>query len=104
MTVWNIEEVTGYKPKTTFWEDFSIADSFGAAAVLDTYSRAFKCWKDSYIYLTELVLVLNWKIWQWHDHNKTLASIYDRLWSEANDYAWEHLAGEELSYFYQTTD
>lgn len=23
---WNIEALTGYKPKTTFYEDFSIAD------------------------------------------------------------------------------
>ena len=26
---WNIEELTGYKPFTTFYEDFSIADAFG---------------------------------------------------------------------------
>lgn len=26
---WNIEAMTGYKPRTTFYEDFSIADHFG---------------------------------------------------------------------------
>ena len=31
--VWNIESETGYKPMTTFWQDFSIADAFGVAAV-----------------------------------------------------------------------
>ena len=25
---WNIEAMTGYKPRTTFYEDFSIADHF----------------------------------------------------------------------------
>lgn len=27
--MWNIESETGYKPRTTFWQDFSIADAFG---------------------------------------------------------------------------
>ena len=25
---WNIKELTGYEPMTTFYEDFSIADKF----------------------------------------------------------------------------
>ena len=29
MSKWNIEEFCGYKPITTFWDDFSIADVFG---------------------------------------------------------------------------
>ena len=57
--VWNIEAMTGYKPMTTFYEEFSIADNFGASAVKDTYKRAFRNWKDDYKYLTELVMVLN---------------------------------------------
>ena len=55
----------GYQPKTTFWMDFSIADKFGIAAIKDTYNRAFKEWKNNHVYLTELVMVLNHKIWQW---------------------------------------
>ena len=39
--VWNIEAMTGYKPRTTFYEDFSIADAFGGTAIRDTYCRAF---------------------------------------------------------------
>ena len=31
--MWNIESETGYKPRTTFWQDFSIADAFGGDAV-----------------------------------------------------------------------
>lgn len=34
---WNIESETGYKPRTTFWQDFSIADAFGGDAVTDTF-------------------------------------------------------------------
>lgn len=42
MIDWNIEALTGYVPKTTFYTDFSIADRFGTAAIEDTYRRAFK--------------------------------------------------------------
>lgn len=101
---WNIEELTGYKPITTFYADFSIADKFGPDAVKDTYKRAFEEWKDQYKYLTELVMALNWKIWEHHEHNETLARLYNKLWAEADQYACENLTGDELSYFYKTTD
>ena len=44
MTVenWRIEEMTGYKPMTTFYMDFSIADMVGVDAIKDTYNRIFK--------------------------------------------------------------
>lgn len=101
---WNIEETTGYKPKTTFYMDFSIADKFGAEAVKDTYNRAFESWKDDYEYLTELVLALNWKIWEHYGHNDELATLYNKLWETCDRYACENLRGEELQYFYKTTD
>ena len=52
---WNVESELGYKPITTFWEDFSIADKFGNEAVNDTFKRAFTEWKGNYAYLTEMV-------------------------------------------------
>ena len=94
----------GYEPITTFWDDFSIADVFGASAVKDTYKRAFNEWKTNYKYLTELVMVLNHKIWQHYQKNETLATLYDTLWREAYEWACDNLKGDELSYFYQTTD
>lgn len=100
---WDIEEY-GYTPKTTFWQDFSIADAFGTNAIQDTYNRAFNEWKGNYIYLTELVMVLNHKIGQWYQTNDAYAKLYDELWGKADEYACTHLKGEELSYFYSTTD
>lgn len=96
--------VNGYETQTTFWSDFSIADAFGIDAVKDTYKRAFNEWKTNYIYLTELVMVLNWKIWQHYEKNEPLARVYNELWAEADGYACENLKGEELSYFYRITD
>ena len=105
ITDWNIEEMTGYKPKTSFYRDFSIAEPFGEKGIRDTYKRAFKGWKTNYEYLTELVMVLNWKTWEHHDNgNRELSLLYYELWSEADEYATENLKGEELDYFYQTTD
>lgn len=93
-----------YETKTTFWEDFSIADHFGLAAIRDTFNRAFNEWKGNYVYLTELVMVLNHKIWQWHQHNERIARLYDELWQKAEQYACENLKGEELTYYFDTTD
>ena len=73
----------GYQPKTTFWMDFSIADRFGIKAIVDTYERAFKEWHTNHIYLTELVTVLNQKIWQGHEKNDTIAKVYDHLWRKS---------------------
>ena len=101
---WNIEEMTGYEPKTTFYEDFSIADWFGARAVKDTFRRAFGEWKDDVVYLTELVMALNWKIWEHYENNEPLARVYNELWTKADAYAVEHLKGDDLAYFYRTTD
>ena len=81
---WNIESMTGYKPITTFYEDFSIADRFGANAILDTYKRAFKYWKNDYKYLTELVMVLNWKIYEHYQKNVRFANIYNDLWNKTS--------------------
>ena len=97
-------EEHGLKSQTTFWDDFTIADHFGTAAVQDTYNRAFNEWKDNIEYLTELVLVLNHKIWQHHDHNIELESIYDRLWKEADGWCVENLTGEDAQYYFEVTD
>ena len=102
--VWNVESELGYKPITTFWNDFSIADAFGNSAVADTFKRAFNEWKGDYKYLTELVMVLNHKIAQWYEINMPLAKLYNDAWSIADNYAVNNLKGEELEYFYRTTD
>ena len=57
----------GNEIKTMFWEDFSIAERFVLSAIQDTFNRAFKEWKEDYEFLTELVLVLNYKICQYHE-------------------------------------
>lgn len=90
---------------TTFWQDFTIADAFGAEAVKDTYNRAFKEWRDNYLYLTDLVAVLNHKLWQHYNAGRTaLAKLYNDLWEEAQRYGYDNLKGEELEYFWRVLD
>ena len=98
------KENYNYDIITTFGNDFDIADNFGADAIKDTFNRAFNEWKGNYKYLTELVLILNWKIRQYYKKNDEFMELYSALWAEADGYATDNLEGEELEYFYQTTD
>lgn len=87
-----------------FWQDFTIADAFGVDAIKDTYNRAFQEWKDNYEFLTDLVMVLNHKIWHYYGTKETYAAVYNDLWAEADEYAVDTLKGEELMYFLRMTD
>ena len=104
IATFNSEELFGYTQKTTFFEDFSIADNFGAQAIRNTYVMAFNNWKHNVEYITELVMVLNWKIWQWYDKNEEYGELYNELWQMADEWCCENLEGDDLAYFYRTTD
>lgn len=108
---WPVEQMTGYKPFTTFWQDFSIADRYGVNGIKSTFTKAFREWKDNYKYLTELSMVLNHKIGYFYDQNKPMdarcnriAMLYSALWEQVNDYAYDTLQGDELHYYYRITD
>jgi hypothetical protein len=101
---WNIEEITGYKPITTFYSDFSIAEKFGKEVIKETYSKAFEEWNQDYKYITELVMVLNWKIFEHYENNDELARLYNDMWEELDNWCLENLKGSELSYFIKVTD
>ena len=83
---------------------FSIADKFGVEAIKDTYKRVFQEWKYDYKYITELAMVLNWKLWRWYGKNDELSMLYDSLWKEIDGWCIDNLKGKELEYYYKTTD
>ena len=62
-----LQAMTGREPKTTFWQDFCIADMYGLKAIQDTYDRAFAEWKTNTEYITEFAVVLNHKIWYFYE-------------------------------------
>ena len=94
----------GYETKTTFWEDFTIADAFGVSAIEDTYNRSFNGWKHDYIYLTELSLVLNWKMFEWYEKDSDKYKIYLNLYRKIDSWCMDNLKNGELIYYIDTTD
>ena len=101
-------QMSGYEPKTTFWDNFMIAEKIGSDAIRDTYNQIMAAWKNNYIYLTELVMVLNWNIWYWDGagtkQSEEFAILYNELWKKADEYALANLTGNELQYFLRTVD
>ena len=49
-------------------------------------------------------MALNWKIWEHYKSNEPLARVYNDLWMDACEIAQTTLQGDELSYYYRTTD
>lgn len=94
----------GYKMISTFWNDFTIADFYGVNAIQDTFNRAFAEWQSNVIYVTELALVLNHKIWQHYETNNEYATLYDKLWREVDDWCYNNLSEEDFLHYYWVTD
>lgn len=100
--------MAGYEPRTSFWMDFTIADMFGRDSIRNTYDRALREWKSNTEYLTELVMVLNWKCWEWHNTREEYAERYSRFYAElyeqADMYCMDHLSGDDMDYYLRTVD
>ena len=98
---------TGYKPMTTFYGDFGVADHFGKGAIMDTFNRGLLYAKTDYKAFTEFVMVLNIKCWEHYEkgHNKESA-LYSDLYYKACDLFFEKFESNEeaVHYYYVTTD
>lgn len=94
----------GYQMRTTFWQDFTIAEAFGLDAIQDTYDRAFAEWHDNVEYVTELCMVLNWKLFQWYEKDRDFYFLYVNLYYDVDDWCYRNLKGDDLTYFLKTTD
>ena len=99
-----LEKMLDYKFESTFWEEFSIAEDYGAEGVKEHYDLVFSQWKDNIKFLTELVLVLNIKIFIWYGVDDIIGKMYDQLWKETDGYAIDTLKGDDLHYYLHTLD
>ena len=99
---WKIEALTGYKPHTTFYVDFSLSDPYGIVAITETYNRLFEESKNNVVHITELVLVLQWKIYEHYDNNKILTKFYQSMWEVTDNWCRNNLKGNDLKYFENT--
>lgn len=106
LTIWPIEKMTGYKPVTTFWNDFEIAEVCGGEeAIKDTYKRGMKYWSWDVKMVTELAMVVNWRMFYWFDRkNYKLARLYEKLWVDCDKWCMKNLKDDDLTYYVRTTD
>lgn len=98
---------TDERESTTFTQDFRIAEAFGVTAIADTYRRAFAGWKHHYKYLTELAMTLNHRLHYWFNvagESDERTKLYRELWQQANDWGYNNLKGDELSFFLRVLD
>ena len=99
----------GYDVLTNYWEQFSLQELFGPSACDDAYYNCLNTAKNDYKKLTELVMVIGEKMWQWYDNKSDKNHIekfeyYEKLYNKAYDYAEENLNEEELKYFHKYAD
>lgn len=90
--------------KTTFRQDFKIADAFGVSAIKDTYKRARSEWKDNVEYMAELTCVLNWGVCRWYGTNDKIATLYEKLWKDCEEFCYEHFKGKDLEKYLDIID
>lgn len=101
-----LAQFTDWRPTTLYWQRFSIAEKYGKEEVKRVYNEIFAESKKDYKLLTELVMILNHKSWE-HCEDidcSDFCNIYSDLFMTAKEYAENHLEGDELRYFLDTTD
>lgn len=99
-----LEKMLDFKFESSFWEEFSIAEDHGGDAVREHYDLVFPQWKGNLKYLTELVLVLNIKLFIWFKVDDDLGKLYEELWMKTDQYALNTLSGDDLHYYLHTLD
>lgn len=93
-----------FRTKTLFWHDFDIAEKNGVDAIKKAYKNAFEASVDHYEYLTELAIILKWKMYQYDMKNESLAKVYYELWKETDEFANKKLRRWGLNYYWKETE
>lgn len=110
---WDIETITGYQPKTNYWNEFVDAEKVGVSAIKETYDKLKDESKSSVINVAELYIVLNHKIWAYYDlHQATgddryyeISYLYHNLWISYEKFADElPMSEDDRRYFFEVTD
>ena len=119
----NLANMSGYERKYTFYSDFSIAEfcevwMHDRGAIVDTFNRVLESWGSSIEAMSEVVLVLNHKIWSFYDgvdssylkcgevNRDKIARLYDKLWRKATNFVIEKFGNDKdaMRYYYEVTD
>lgn len=103
-------DITETEKHTDYATKLDFAERHGKKAVRDKAKELFEDAKDSIIKITELVLVLNWKAWEWEKSEsydtiaRELTGTYSDLYEKYDNYVLSHFTGDDLVYFLETTD
>lgn len=119
----NLNDMTPYEPKFTFYSDFAIAEFCeywmnDKNAVRDTFNRIKESWGKDIKAITEVCLVLNHKIWAFYygidskylncsdEFKEKMEKLYSELYSECADFIYDNFKDDEkaMSYYYEITD
>ena len=119
----NLSDMNPYEPKYSFYRDFAIAEFCEVYmndknAIRKTYKDILKSYGDNYEALTELVMVLNHKIWAYYqkvdshylgvsdEKAMEFSKLYDTLWREAQNVFFKKFEGndEATSYYFRVLD
>ncbi|MCQ2139266.1 MAG: hypothetical protein MJZ09_02705 [Bacteroidales bacterium] len=100
-----LEKKINYKFIKCYWEMFSIMETInGIDGILFSFDEVFDKSKMDVKAITELVLVLNLKIWEWYGYDDNIGRTYDALWKKADGYAMDTLKDDDLHYYLSTLD
>lgn len=109
---YNMKNLSGYERQTTFANDLAIAEwcevRLGEDKAIDaTYERVMREWIGNIKYITEFVLVLNFRCNLWYQRgDKELSSRYEKMYYDALGLVRQHFKDddEQLTYFERTID
>lgn len=101
--VWNIRRITGYEPRTVWYEYFSIADHQGEHMIRNLYNDILHRWGDDVGLMTELSLILNWKAAEHDGKNPVLAELYKKLWRKIDNEIFVRFDHDDFLYYLQET-
>lgn len=89
------------KYQNLFYQDFKDAEKNGIDAIKYTYKKLFKEYKDNYVCLTELALILYERRDKHKVNNTRTSKLYNKLYEDINDYAMQTLKHEKLDYYFK---
>lgn len=103
--IFPICEMGDYKEKTTCWNDFCIAEKGNLKEIEKIFKQFFNDLKYNVEMITELSMVLNWKMWE-HDSagNIEISECYKKLWKKTDKWCLENLSTDDLRYYLKRTN
>jgi len=119
----NLESMTDFRPSFTFYSDFAIAEFCETYmrdknAVRKTYNQVVKSYGTDIKAMTEIVMVLNHKIWAFYnkvdsrymgisnERAESFETLYTELYQKAVAAVEKKFGKDEeaMSYYYRVTD